>query len=70
MDILDPPPESEAGNLYILVIGDYFTHCMEIYSIPIKQLQYNYSEYNNHWTVLLSEQLNYTQVKVDSLNLN
>ena len=34
MDILGPLPESEAGNSYILVIGDYFTRWMEAYPIP------------------------------------
>ena len=31
MDILGPLPESDAGNRYILVVGDYFTHWMEAY---------------------------------------
>ena len=34
MDILGPLPESEAGNSYILVIGDYLTRWMEAYPIP------------------------------------
>ena len=33
-DILGPLPESEAGNSYILVAGDYFTKWMETYAIP------------------------------------
>ena len=33
-DILRPLPESEAGNSYILVVGDYFTRRMEAYPIP------------------------------------
>ena len=31
VDILGPFPESEKGNSYILVIGDYFTRRMEAY---------------------------------------
>ena len=34
VDILNPFPESEKGNSYILVIGDYFTRWMEAYPIP------------------------------------
>ena len=33
-DVLGPLPESEAGNSYILVVGDYFTRWMEAYPIP------------------------------------
>ena len=32
--ILGPFPESEKGNSYILVIGDYFTRWMEAYPFP------------------------------------
>ena len=31
---MGPFPESEAGNTYILVVGDYFTLWMEAYPIP------------------------------------
>ena len=34
VDILGPLPRSEAGNSYILVVGDYFTRWMEAYPIP------------------------------------
>ena len=34
VDIVGPFPESEAGNTYILVVGDYFTRWMEAYPIP------------------------------------
>ena len=30
---LGPLPESEKGNLYIMAVGDYYTHCIE--AIPI-----------------------------------
>ena len=33
-DIMGPLPESEAGNSYLLVVGDYFTHWMEAFPIP------------------------------------
>lgn len=34
VDILGPLPESKSGNLYILVVGDYFTKWIEAYPIP------------------------------------
>ena len=34
VDIVGPFTESKTGNLYILVIGDYFTRLMEAYAIP------------------------------------
>lgn len=34
VDIMGPLPESEAGNLYVLVASDYFTKWVEVYAIP------------------------------------
>ena len=34
VDITGPFPESETGNRYILVVGDYFTRWMECFAIP------------------------------------
>ena len=34
MDIVGPLPETERGNKYILVVGDYFSKWMEAYPIP------------------------------------
>ena len=34
VDITGPFPESEAGNRYVLVVGDYFTRWMECFALP------------------------------------
>ena len=34
VDITGPFPESEGGNLYVLVVGDYFSKWMEAFPIP------------------------------------
>ncbi len=34
MDLLGPLPESKAGNSYVLVVADYFTHWMEVSALP------------------------------------
>ena len=33
-DILGPFPQSESGNRYVLLVGDYFTRWIEAYTIP------------------------------------
>ena len=37
MDILGPLPETDAGNKYILVVGDYFTKWKEAY--PMRDME-------------------------------
>ena len=37
MDLVGPLPESEKGNLYIMVVGDYYTHWMEAIPIPSQE---------------------------------
>ena len=34
VDIVGPLPDSNRGNLYIMVVGDYFTRLMEAFLIP------------------------------------
>ena len=34
VDIVGPFSESEAGNLYVLVVADYFTRLVEAYPLP------------------------------------
>ena len=38
VDILGPLPESDAGNSYLLVVGEYFTHWMEVFPIPNQEV--------------------------------
>ena len=33
-DIYGPLPKSKAGNVFILVVQDYFTRWVEMYAIP------------------------------------
>ena len=33
-DIRSPFPQSESGNRYVLIVGDYFTRWIEAYAIP------------------------------------
>ena len=39
VDITGSFPESEAGNRYVLVVGDYFTRWMEAFAIPDQEAQ-------------------------------
>lgn len=34
VDLVGPLPESEKGNSYIMVVGDYYTRWMEAIPIP------------------------------------
>jgi len=34
LDVLGPLPDSDRGNKYILIIGDYFSKWTEAYAIP------------------------------------
>ena len=34
VDLLGPLPESNNGNSYILVVGDYYPKCMEALPVP------------------------------------
>ena len=37
-DIVGPFPESENGNIYVLMAADYFTRCVEAYAIPNQEV--------------------------------
>ena len=39
LDILGPLPESERGNRYVLVVGDYFSKWIEAYAIPDQEAE-------------------------------
>ena len=63
LDIMGPFPESERGNRYIMVVGDYFTRWMEAYAIPDQKATTVATEFVNQFvcrfgvpTVLHSDQ--------------
>ncbi|XP_041457543.1 stress response protein NST1-like [Lytechinus variegatus] len=39
MDILGPLPETDSGNKYVLVVGDYFTKWIESYPLPDQEAE-------------------------------
>ena len=39
MDILGPLPKTDRGNVYILVIGDYFTKWVEAFALPNQEAE-------------------------------
>ena len=39
VDLLGPLPESNSGNSYVMVVGDYFTRWMEALPIPNQEAQ-------------------------------
>ena len=65
MDILGPLPESESGNKYVLVIGDYFTRWMEAYPIHNQEAVAVARKLTNEWFFRFSlpEQLHTDQGK-------
>ena len=39
MDILGPLPKTDRGNVYVLVVGDYFTKWIEAYPLPNQEAE-------------------------------
>ena len=37
LDMLGPFPKSDKGNKYLLVVGDYFSKCLEAVPVPDKE---------------------------------
>ena len=71
MDILGPLPETEQGNKYILVIGDYSTKWKETYPLPKMEAmtvaRHLIGEFNLY--VVLVYLSSYTPIKEEILNL-
>ena len=49
MNILGPLPETEEGNKYILVLGDYFTKWKEAYPLPNMEAMTVARSYMSFW---------------------
>ena len=60
IDITGPLPESEAGNKYILVVGDYFTKWMEAYANPDQEARTVAVKLVDEFTVDLHHLSSYT----------
>ena len=39
MDIMGPLPKTDRGNVYVLVIGDYFTKWVEVFPLPNQEVE-------------------------------
>ena len=71
-DILGPLPESDAGNSYILVVGDYFTRWMEAYPIPNQEAATVAKKMTDEFFLRFSppDQNSYIRTRAASLSLS
>ena len=53
MDIVGPLPQSDRGNLYILVICDYFTKFVEAFALPDQQAETVATAFLEGWVTRL-----------------
>ena len=70
VDIIGPFPQSESGNLYILVASDYFTRWVEAFPIPNQEARTVAKILVNDMFLDFPLQNSCTQTKAGSLNLN
>ena len=68
MDIVGPFPESEAGNIYILVVADYFMRWMEAFAIPNQEASTFANKLVDEVLCVLGSPPNCTQIRASSLS--
>ena len=70
VDNTGPFPESERGNCYVLVVGDYFTKWAETYTLPDQEAATVSQKLVDEFFCRFSVPQHFIQTRVSSLNLN
>ena len=70
MDLTGPFPESPEENLYILVVGDYFTKWMEAYTLPDQEATTVAKKLVDEFFCRFSVPENFLQTRASSFNPN
>ena len=70
VDLVGTLPDSDKGNRYIMVVGDYFSRWMEAIPIPSKEANTVANRLVDEVFMHFSALSNFIQIKDDSLNHN